>query len=260
MNIKKLWQLILNNLDTALAILFSIVAAVFGIFGIFQYALLPAIAGTLALLAISVIRDRKARDALVIQVKKLDGTLHSIQERPGAELFFFDRSVLRPLHETIANAHEIYIMGPTLINVFSQWGKYFYFEKLNKHRASIKILLIDPNCLAIDVAAKCLNEPSEHVRQDIERSLSYIEQMLKDGVHGGSIEARVMQAYPNFGMVLIDPDDPDGCIFVEFIGYHSLLEDRPHIELTRKYDPKWYEYFSKHLYELWGDSEVRFKS
>ena len=69
--IEKSLRWVMGNYDTALAIVLSAIAAVFGTFGYFQSALLPAVAGTLALLSISIIRERNARDELATIQKQM---------------------------------------------------------------------------------------------------------------------------------------------------------------------------------------------
>ena len=79
---KKLLQWTLDNLDTTLAVVVSVVAALFGAFGLFQSAVLPAISGALALLAISIIRDRGARDSLMAEIQKLQGLYERFNPSP----------------------------------------------------------------------------------------------------------------------------------------------------------------------------------
>jgi hypothetical protein len=80
-----LWGI--ENLDTVLACAISIIAAILGAFGIYPEAVLPAIAGTLTLLAISIIRDRGTRDSLILETQKLAQSIRALQSRPSADTF-----------------------------------------------------------------------------------------------------------------------------------------------------------------------------
>jgi hypothetical protein len=187
----------------------------------------------------------------------LNGTIQRIEGGQGAEVFFKDRSSYVPLSETTAYARHICLLGPTLANIFAQWSGYLLYDKLNKQGAIIQVLILNPDSPAVESAAKCMNEPLDNLRKDIARSLAYIEAWLKEGIQAGSVEARLMSAHPNYSMVLIDPDEPHGKMFVEFIGYYSRVHLRPHIELTRQRDGKWYEYFLQQYHRIWQDSQVR---
>lgn len=240
-----------ENIDVYLTILICAVVVIVDLFGVVQPGIITAvILLTLSLLSFGALTTRKT-------LGELNTTIQRIEDGQGAEAFFKDRNAYAPLPETTALARQIYFAGPTLINLFSQWAGYFQFEKLNKQGATIQAILLDPDSPAIASAAKCINEPPENVRKDIERTLSYIEIMVKDEDRAGSIEARLMSAYPNFGMVLIDPDEPNGRMFVEFTGYCTRIHTRPHIELTRQRDGVWYEYFLQQYRKLWEDSQVR---
>lgn len=252
---KRYWQLFLSNIEIITAAILSVVAAGYGLFGgsQAQTVMLAAIAVTLGLLAYGIVRDRVAREELLSTVKQL--------QKPRVGEILKVRNAYTPLSDTISQATSICFVGPSLINIFSQWVGYLHHTKLNDHGAKIQALLLDPNSSALDSAAQCMNETSEDIRRDIERSINRIEALLKDnGVKKGSIELRLMSASPNLSMVLIDPDKENGRLFVEFIGYHSRLHTRPHLELTRKHDQEWYEYFLKQYQDLWDDSKSHLSS
>lgn len=252
---KKFGTFILSNLDTLLAIAISMVAAIFGVFGGNVSFLISAIAGTLGLLAYGLIKDRIARENLLRQLQQLNN-------KTSVSDILKDRNAYVPLNETLDAAKHICLVGPSLINLFSHWKGYFYFTKLNEHGATIHAITLDPDCSAIESTAKCMNEPVDNLRLEIKNALLSVESMLRDeyGVKKGVIELRLMQSNPNYSMVLIDPDKPNGRMFVEFIGYHSRLHTRPHIELTRQRDKEWFDYFFSQYLALWDHSKVHLTS
>jgi hypothetical protein len=254
---KQFGILALKNFDSLLAIVISVVAAILSVFGGSQSYLLSAIAGILGLLAYGLIKDRMSRDDLLKQVQQL-------KSKPSVREILKVRIDYAPITETIISAQDIYFMGPSLISIFSQWAGYLQHTKLNEHGATIHAIILDPNCSAIDSAAMCMTEPSENLLNDINRSMLHVKSMLQnkfgDSVKKGSIELRLMQVNPNYSMVLIDPDKPNGKIFVEFIGYQSRLHTRPHIELNRQYDEEWFEYYLSQYRALWENSSVHLTS
>lgn len=52
-------------------------------------------------------------------------------------------------------------------------------------------------------------------------------------------------------MVLLDPTEQNGRIVVEYIGYRSRLDDRPHIELDPTKDRQWFDYYLNQFEQLW---------
>ncbi len=178
----------------------------------------------------------------------------------SAEEFLRDRRAYKPLQETLAPARQIFFLGPSLVNIFSQWSGFLQHEKLNKHGAIIQALLLDANCAAVTSAAQYMGETVEAVRRDIEHTLSEIEIIVKSGIRAGSIEARTISFNTNFSMLILDPEESDGKVFVEFIGYNTRLYVRPHIELTRQRDGIWYDYFLHEYNKLWRDSQIKLTS
>jgi len=249
---KKIGTFVLNNLDTLLAIAISVVAAILGVFGGSQSFLLSAMAGVLGLLAYGLIRDRIAREDLLKQVQQL-------KSKPRVGDIFKDRNAYTPLNVKIASAQYICFVGPSLTSIFSELAEYFCSKKLGEHEAIIHAIILDPDCSAIESTAKCLNEPVENLRKDINYTISRVQSM-QQGEYGimkkGAIELRQMQANPNYSMVLTDPDKPNGKMSIEFIGYHTRFHDRPHIDLTRQHDREWFEYFLSQYHALWQHSQI----
>lgn len=252
---KRFGTFVLGNVDTLVAIAICVIVAVLGVLGRGQSVLLSAIAGVLGLLSYGLIRDRIAREDLLRHIQQLKG-------KPKAAEILKDRSAYSPLTESLAAAQLICFVGPSLINVFSQYAGYFNFTLLNEHGATIQAVILDPGCSAIESAAQCMKHPIENLRKEIESTILHVQFMLQDecGVKKGSIELRLMSANPNYSMVLIDPDKPNGKMFIEFIGYHSRLHTRPHIELSRQHDKEWFDYFTSQYQELWQNSKVHLAS
>ncbi len=185
-------------------------------------------------------------------LQKLNITVQKLESEKGVGDFLKDRNSYLPLSESLATARQIYLLGSSLVNVFSRYGSYLHDEKLNKQGANIQILIVDPQSEAVNSVAECVGNTYEETCRDIESSLSRIRR-IQDTLEAGSIELRLMPVTPNYGMSLIDPDKPHGKIMVEFIGYRSSLHKRPHIELT-KHDGEWYEYFYQQYRKLWEAS------
>lgn len=247
---RKLWKQAFSNLDSSIAIIISIFAAFYGLFNA-DSPLLAAISGTLGLVAYGMIKDRNARDELLKQVQHL-------KEPPNIGALLLDRDDYISFKDLIGPAHKIYLVGPTLVSLFNGYSDYFRDTKLRGHGATIQAVILDPQGPAVESAANCINQPLEKIKAEIENTKLSVGSILayKDGLKNGKIELRTLSTSLNFSMVLIDPDMPNGKIFVEFLGYHAGLRNVPHIELIRSRDEKWYQFFLQQYNHIYEDSEV----
>lgn len=253
--IKKFWKQFINNFDSALAILVSIIAAVYGVLDINQLFLLSAISGTLGLLAFGMIKDRHAREELLKQVQQL-------KESPGADAILLDRGKYLPFNDLTFSAQEIYLVGPSLVNLFNQWSTYFKDVKLKEHGATIQAIILDPHSPAVKSAANCVNQSQDALKNEIRNTKLLVGSILKNsaGSGNGKLELRTLATYLNFSMVLIDPEKPNGKIFVEFIGYQAGMHNVPHIELSPSRDGEWYQFYLEQYKNIYRDSRVSLKT
>lgn len=242
---------VVRNLDAVLAIVMSAAAATLGVFGGSQGFLLSAIAGVLGLLAYGFIRDRSAREELL-------GCVHDLQRRPAAADVLKDRHAFGAFPDAVATAQHVCLVGPSLVNIFSQWAGYLLSTKLNEHGAQIDALVLDPTSPALESIAQCLLEPPDGLRKDIDVTLQRVKGMVGGeyggGVTKGLLNLRLLRSYPNYSMVVIDGDKANGRIVVEFIGYQSRLHARPHVELTRERDRVWFDHYLAEYRALWRDA------
>ena len=260
--IQEIWADIKSgeNLDIYITIPLAVVVAIWGILGLPQTTTPIVSAATLGALAVvlgGILQNRKSNHDL----QALIANLREAQtgEIKGSD-YLRSRNEYASLSDSVATAKHIYFMAPTLVNIFAQWHSYLHDEKLNKDGAVIQAIFFDPDSASIESAAKCVREPADNVRRDVERGLSYIKLIIDKGVKNGSIEARTNVVFANFSMVLIDPDEAHARIFVEFKGYGKPFHSRPHIELTRKRDGEWYEHFLDQYNLMWRDSQPKYNS
>lgn len=249
--IRKLWTQAVNNLDSALAIIISIIAAILGVFNNDQAPLLSAISGALGLIALGMIKDRNARDELLKQVQQLKAP-------PSVDTVFLDRSRYIPFKELTASAKKIYLVGPSLVSLFNDNKLYFQDVKLKEHKATIQAIIMDPQSPAIKSAENCVNQPPDTIKAEIKMTIKNVHSILDNlvGTTNGKLELKTLPTYLNFSMVLIDPDMPNGKIIIEFIGYRTGLHNIPHIELTPFKDKDWYQFFLQQYNNIYTDSKI----
>jgi hypothetical protein len=240
-----------ENIDVYIAILLSFVVALLGLTGRVPLELVAsAILLTLAVVLSSVLVSRNT-------LKELNNTIQELNASRSVDSYLKTRDEYAPLSETLANARTIHFMGSSLVSIFlGGYNQYLREEKLNKQSSSIQILLLDKQSTALDVVAECVALSRDRVLNDISASLDSIAHTFDEGITRGSLEVRLMPTYPGYNMTIVDPNEPYGKMFVEFIGYRSGARNRPHIELIRQRDGHWYEFFLQQYINLWDASKV----
>lgn len=249
---KKFWNFVLGNLDNLLAIILCVIVSILGIFGgiKWQSALLSVLSAVLGLLAYGSIRDRHAREDLNKKIQALGHVTN-------VSAVLKNRNAYIPFSDLISSAQQLYMVGASMVNIYSQWSDYFLSTKIIQHGAVIQTIILDPNSPSIVSVAECMNQSIESIKNEIESTSLRVSSMMdqQEKFKNGSIELKLMSSNPNYSMILIDPEKPNGKIIVEFVGYHATLHNRPHIELTKQNDQEWYDHFLQQYYQLWKDSK-----
>jgi hypothetical protein len=255
---KRFWEFTATNIDTLAAIAVSILAAVYGVFGGSQTYLLAGIAGTLAVLAFSLIRDRKSRETLEKQITELRGQL---PEHPSASAFFRKPPDLAPF---IQQAIQIDLCGVTLTSTINKQS-----AMLRKHLENggrLRVLLIDPESQAIEMTAQrsVSVKDTDYYSRRLESTLVDIAYLIKytrpakparaKSARSGSISVRLMSYAPSFGMYSFDPRRKNGIIFVEVYPHKYGFQLSPTFELTPENDKDWYRYFADQFEEMWKEA------
>lgn len=248
----KLFQWATDNFDTALAIVLSTIAAVFGTFGIFQSALLPALAGTLALLAVSIIRDRNARDLLTTEIQKLEKELGLMQTRPSADTFFSTKT-----SETIfiPRAREaIWIVQETGSKLIEENLK--PLELLIRRGGNIRIILANNTPQVNDFISRrnknldAAGIVSRHNHANLE--INSLCSAIKGA--SGHLEIKYLDYPLDITAVFIDPESANTTHregLIRMVGFKNFFEDKRDFTITYRSEPETYEYFVYQFREMW---------
>lgn len=245
---KSIWDDIRNreNLDVYTTIGLAIVISILGAFGITSIEVVAStVLGVLGLISVSLLQNRRENERVLRSLSKLEAEISAVQ-------YLKNRTDYPPLQETLANARMVCLMGPTLVNLFSSWSGYFREQQMVKHGTKFRVLIIDPESEAVESMHRFFRIPSSvDLKVDLRKTLSSIHSSIKIGVEPGSIEVKLLQAHPHYSMILVNPYDDDGKIFVEFVGFQVPIHAHPHIELSRQKDGQWYDYFLAHFSRSW---------
>jgi hypothetical protein len=235
------------------AILVSILATTFGIIQQNQYLLLAGIAIVLALLAIGLIRDRLNREVLSEQISELK---RNLPDRPSAMAFFQEPKDIRP---SLQRALQIDLCGVTLTSTLNK--EYGTLRERLQAGAKIRIMIIDPDSIAIEMSAQRTGNPKDldyhRTRLDSAlRELAYIYKSMRDtkpkkGYSIGSLSVRLLPYAPSFSILSMDARQKDGIAFIELYPHKFGYMPPVVFDLTPERDQSWHDYFVKQFDVMW---------
>lgn len=220
--------------------------------------LLTAIIWLLSLLATSEIIERY-RKLNVIQ-KSVDKSVAYLEsrlaERPSAMAFFQRPPELRPF---LQKALQIDLCGVTLTGTLNK--EYGTIRERLQAGAKVRVLIIDPDSLAIEMTAQRTANPIDleyhRTRLDASlRELAYMYKRMSDfkppkGIRPGSLSVRLMPYAPSFGILSMDAKQKDGNAFVEIFPHKFGYMTPIVFELTPERDQDWYDYFNQQFEVMW---------
>ncbi len=157
-----------------------------------------------------------------------------------------DRQSYAPFCEFIRGGREVWIYGPSAVNVLHSSGD--LKREILDRGGSVRILIQDPEIEASLAILRLQLDPNNVLEHDIKGSLYTLARMQT----WGGVEYRLLDYSPGFSMVVVDPDGKDGRLTVEFFGYHNeLITDRMHLKIERRSSQYWFEHWVKQYQAMW---------
>lgn len=252
----KFWSFLGSNFDTLIALVVSIAAAIYGVFGGDQLPLLAGIAASLGILAFGLIRDRISRESLSRQISELK---MSLPDRPSAMAFF------KPMNDfdtRLKNALHIDLCGVSLTNTLS--SQFPVLRSRIEAGAEIRILVVDPKSHAIEMSSERSTNPKDtmYYRRRLESTfseLTYLHKFAEDMKHKGkrgsktgSLTVKLLSYAPSFGLMCLDSGEKEGLVQIEIFPHKFGFKARPIFALTSENDGEWYAYFIDQFEHMWN--------
>lgn len=167
---------------------------------------------------------------------------------PDLDSVLLDRQSYGAFREFITNAQELWIYGPSAVNVLRNAAD-IKTEVLDKG-GSVRVLLQD---IDSELGMKVLYQQLDKVydlADDIkssERTLKSMQAWASDRVAYGYLPYS-----PGFSLIIVDPDGKNGRLIIEFYGYqNALITERMHIMIERRQSQYWFEYWDKQYQIMW---------
>ncbi len=213
------------------------------------------ILAVLGLIAVSGLweRNRKLHRIENIAQEGRDLILRRLAGRAYARDFFANE---KPVSDkTFASSDVIYVSGMTLTRTAREY-MYVWGQRLIAG-ATIRVMILDTETnllkeLILRSSGETTIEYWKNKLQTVQSLISYIGQT--PGSKGG-IELGYLPYIPSYGLVIVDPDEPNGRCIVEMY-HHESAKPNPTFELSRVDDPEWFIFFREQFDTMWRSCRV----
>jgi len=215
-----------RNLEAYLTIVIALTLGLLGAFSIIQaQVVIAVILATLGLLALSTINSRGQIGGLHAQIAALSALVEQkVLGRARADDFFLAG---KPDYEAkFQSADSIYIVGCTLSRTVREYlGA---FEARLREGAQLRFAVMDSTDVVTEQATlRSFGDPTPSLYHNrIKPTVDLLCILASLPELTGSIELRMLPFPPAFGLVLIDPDQADGTIYVEISSHRTLAQPR----------------------------------
>lgn len=149
---------------------------------------------------------------------------------------------------------EVWVLSRTCAGIW--WDFKEQFEQLLSDDYSIvRLMLVDPDGSAVQMIADSAMGISDCdlLRKNIKSffvELAELQPRFK-----GGLEVRVLDHLPAWTLLLIDPKDDRGVIYVELAAFRANCQKRPTFRLVKKADKEWFERFQEEFEVMWDRAQ-----
>ncbi|NEB04895.1 hypothetical protein G3I78_38505 [Streptomyces sp. SID13726] len=237
-----------ENLEIYSTALLSLALAVLGALDLVgDKTLAAATLATLALLAGSLLGSRRQLTDLSEQVRS-----RAAGEVSAADFLAHDKPELL---QQVRGAQDIRIVGVTLGRTLRN-----LIDELRSRLAAgatVKPALIDPHGSTPAEAARRSTMPDRPgvYENRLRSSLDLLRELAETPGAQDRLEIRFLPFVPAFGLVLLDPQRPDGLIHVDIYSHNSATGDAV-LTLRPGRDGEWYENFRSEFDRVWESGRV----
>lgn len=256
MKLKEFWVKlkVSDNIELYVILILNVLSLIMSVIGGTNQQLIQALlATTLALLAVSLLRNRTQNEDIQKLVRELGSHLSL------SEMFFKPEDDINEIIQAVRSSQKSYFWGATL---------FMHIPMLREELAKaidmgkeIRFLLIKPGGNALSMAAfraKGSNSKDIDCRaklgQDLQNSLDTlgdISHIASQNFTKGKLEIRVIDYLAPYTLYVFDVDQPTGWAQSRLSSLHGVHTNRPTYRLTKKKDAVWYDYHVEQFEIAW---------
>lgn len=244
MNYKKLFRL--DKILPLATIIGAVTAIILSLIGILNLNLESNI--IIALIGLIAIDSLSERLSILSRIEDY------MKRNPNDICTLQSRSTIQKPTEIGKNASDIYILSLHGNSVITPYLN-FYNEKLEKG-TNMNVILVSPNGTIENFVKMIEKSEKLRIKENIESSLQNLSGFVSNSAnHIGKCSVRLTDTYYPYSIFGADMDKPNGFITVEFHSYKLPPYDRPHITLSPKSDPYWFNYYKNEFMNIWNNLE-----
>jgi hypothetical protein len=242
-----------QNAEFYSAIVLGILAILVGVFGGSIELLIGITSGTLATIALGLLRDRDKTDEIKTIVKHIDQVVT-----------FPDKWVMTEVPST-SHITDVIQSGNQELKLLFRGGNSLravlpYIQQALERGCKIHLMLCAQETRTVDLLAFRLGEKvsSEAIRQDIQLTIAFVlNRLVKASTVpvSGKIEIKAIAYIPSIGICLSDPMTLTGKVFAQLATFQSVKPVAPAIKITKIQDQTLFEFFRKEFESYWNAAE-----
>ncbi|QNP66359.1 hypothetical protein [Streptomyces genisteinicus] len=162
-----------------------------------------------------------------------------------------------PLSERLRDARTVWIFAPSGVGLLSPATcQLLRTTVLSRPDGVVRVIVMDPHETAgMAVASRQLDDSTDFPLERLPESLARVTAQLRlmsAWTTDGTFEFRRLGFNPGFSMLAIDAGTPSGTVIVEMHGFHNeSIDSRPHMELKRTANDRWYRYWADQFLRMW---------
>jgi hypothetical protein len=233
-----------RHLDLAITVLITLIVGVLAALNVTGPAVLAgATLSTLGLITVGSLHGRLQQRSLSAAIAELSSLTH--EHLRGGVL----TSSTSGAGLDLSQAADIRILGVTLSRTIRT--NFEILQRRLRAGATIQIVLIEPDADVIGEAARRNSLPNapEIFEHRLQPTFDMLRRLETAGGNG-SLEVRLLDFVPAFGLIAVDADGPDGRLYVDVYSHRPGVSE-PTIPLSAARDQPWYHHFVEEFDQVW---------
>jgi len=231
-----------ENLDLYVTVAVSIVLVVLNVLGVALSLAAPLSLGILALLAVAILGNRHRLETILLNMAK---STHDV--------FYTDYPdyLQQEIADKIERSTDLLLIGVDLDGTLNR--HYRLLEQRLRQGCRVRALLVDPDSHACDMVIRRRYRPTtlESQCSQIRSGIQALQELQEST--SGELEIRVIDYPLTRGGIIVDPDTPNGTLYIWNYSFKTHKENRPKYAL-RTADGYWYDFFKEEVNAIWNEA------
>ena len=165
--------------------------------------------------------------------------------------FLRTRSDIKSLDEQTETASEIVISAISAVSLIGP--NFGLFKRKLQDGCRLRVLLLDPESQAVDTWNLIAQYGA--TKREIEATLQQLGELTKLEKYKGQCEVRLAPVFSPFSMFIVDSKETPCHMIVEYHAFSTPVINRPHVQLTRGANQKWFDFYMSQFEQIWSEAK-----